>query len=149
MIIWTEHFQTGSPELDQQHRLLIDNINQLEPLLRITNPSSRDIDFAFGLVEYLEAYANLHFQCEEACMEQVRCAVRKENCEGHRKFQNFISEYKSKCEKQGYSLELLRNLHRELETWICQHIGKIDVQLKKSLAISVALPRPFDQGPRL
>src|ERR1017187_4218414 len=39
MITWTKEFETGSAKLDQQHRLLIDNINLLKEQLGHTNPT--------------------------------------------------------------------------------------------------------------
>src|ERR1017187_8832912 len=72
MILWTKQFETGSAKLDQQHRLLIDNINLLEEQLHITNPGREELEFAVHLVDYLEAYANIHFKGEEKCMESYR-----------------------------------------------------------------------------
>jgi len=62
MIHWTEKFETGSTKLDQQHRVLVDNINLLEEQLRNTNPTKEELEFTIELVDYLEAYANIHFQ---------------------------------------------------------------------------------------
>lgn len=130
MIVWNEKFETGSDKLDQQHRLLIDNINLLGELLHTTDPNPQEASFAFELVDYLEAYANIHFNCEEECMDRYQCPVREKNREEHEKFRGFIHQYKKLCDLQGYRVELLRNLHDRMESWIQEHILKMDTQLK-------------------
>ena len=130
MIIWTKEFETGSAKLDQQHRLLIDNINLLKDLLDTTDPSGQEVEFAVFLVDYLEAYANLHFKGEEQCMESYRCPVHALNQQEHQRFRGFIHDYKRLCEIEGFRVELLQNLHEVIRTWIKEHILKIDTQLK-------------------
>lgn len=133
IIIWTKDFETGSPELDQQHRLLIDNINLLAEQLHATNPTKEELAFAIHLVDYLEAYANIHFTTEERCMESHRCPVHAQNRQEHSQFRGFIRDYKRLCEIQGFNPELLRNLHHVMRSWICDHILKVDTQLKACL----------------
>jgi hemerythrin len=130
MIIWTKDFETGSEKLDQQHQLLIDNINLLEEQLHTTNPTREELAFAIQLVDYLEAYSNIHFKGEEKCMESYQCPAHAENRQEHERFRSFIRDYKRLCEIEGFKVELLRNLHGVMGTWIKDHILKIDTQLK-------------------
>jgi len=124
MIQWTKEFETGSATLDRQHRLLIDNINLLEELLHITNPTKQESEFLFQLVDYLEAYANLHFRAEE------KCSVHAVNQHAHERFREYIHNYKRLCEIEGFKVELVRNLHELMRAWIQEHILKIDTQLR-------------------
>ena len=130
MIIWTKEFETGSLKLDEQHRLLIDNINLLDEQLGTTNPTREDVAIAVGLVDYLEAYANIHFKDEEKCMESYRCPAHAKNRKQHEQFRGFIRNYKRLCEVEGFKVELLRNLHEIMQSWIQDHLLKIDTQLK-------------------
>jgi hemerythrin-like metal-binding protein len=130
MINWTTEFETGSATLDQQHRLLIENINLLEEQLHTTNPTPEQAEFRVHLLDYLEAYANIHFKCEEQCMESSRCPAHAENQREHERFRGFIHHYKRLCEIEGFRIELLRNLHEVIRTWISEHILKIDTQIK-------------------
>jgi len=130
MIFWKKEFETGSEKLDQQHRVLIDNINLLEDLLHTTNPTPKEAKFIIKLVDYLEGYANFHFQGEEQCMESYQCPAHAENQQGHERFRGIIRDYKRLCEHQGFQVELLRNLHQVMSSWITEHILKIDTKLK-------------------
>lgn len=136
MITWTEQFQTGSAALDQQHRLLIDNINLLGEQLQNPDRTKEELGFAIHLVDYLEAYANLHFKTEEKCMVSHRCPVHTQNQQEHERFREFIHAYKSRCEAEGFRVELLGNLHRAIRTWIEEHILKIDTQLRPCISPS-------------
>jgi hemerythrin len=130
MIIWTKEFETGSAKLDLQHRLLIENINLLDEMLHTTNPTKGELGFMVNLVEYLDGYATFHFKGEEQCMESYRCPAHAQNQQEHERFRGFIRDYKRLCKLQGFKLELLRNLHGVMSTWIKEHILKIDTQLK-------------------
>jgi hemerythrin-like metal-binding protein len=145
MILWTKQFETGSAKLDQQHRLLIDNINLLKEQLDHTNPTRKEAEFAIDLVDYLEAYANIHFKDEEKCMERYRCPVHAQNQQEHERFRGFVRNYKRLCEIEGFKVELLRNLHGVIRTWIEEHILKVDTQLRPCIPpsmrdVSGALP---------
>lgn len=130
MIIWTNEFETGSAKLDQQHRLLIDNINLLKDLLDTPDLGRQEAEFSVFLVDYLEAYANIHFKGEDGCMVAYRCPVHAINQQEHQRFRGFIRDYKRRCEREGFSVELLRQLHQVMRTWITEHILKVDTQLK-------------------
>ena len=130
MIDWTKAFETGSAKLDLQHRLLIDHINLLEEELKNPHVTRVEAAFANRLLGYLEAYANIHFDAEEKCMESYRCPVHAQNQQEHERFRGFIRDYKRLCEVEGFKVELLKNLHELMRTWITEHILKIDTQLK-------------------
>ena len=136
MIIWTKQFETGSVKLDLQHRLLIDNINLLGEELQNTDPTGEEAQHAARLLEYLEAYANIHFNFEERCMESYRCPAHAKNQQEHERFRGFIRDYKRLCELEGFRVELLRSLHGAIRTWIQEHILKVDTQLRPCIASS-------------
>lgn len=130
MLIWQKDFETGSVKLDKQHQVLMKNINLLEDLLNTTNPSLKDVKFMVHLVDYLEGYADFHFNSEEDCMDSHRCPVHGLNKQEHERFRGFIRDYKALCKLEGFKPELLRNLHAVMSKWITEHILKIDTQLK-------------------
>src|ERR1039458_9265786 len=92
MIIWTKEFETGFAKLDQQHRLLIENINLLNEMLHTTNPTMEELEFMVNLVDYLDGYATFHFKGEEQCMESYRCPAHAQNQQEHERFRGFRSE---------------------------------------------------------
>lgn len=130
MVLWTEQFATGSETIDQQHRMLINNINHLESMLTDTNPSREECEFLVHLVDFLESYAAMHFKFEEQCMESYRCPAYAKNKQGHEWFLKFLQEFKERCKKEGLRPDVLRNLHQTLSAWIQEHILQVDTQLR-------------------
>ena len=53
MVNWTERFATGSKVIDQQHRMLINNLNHLESMLTDTNPTREEGEFLIHLIDFL------------------------------------------------------------------------------------------------
>ena len=130
MIIWTKEFEVGSEMIDQQHRVLIEKINLLENLLHTTNFTQEQVQFALDLVDYLEAYANIHFNHEERCMEIYHCPAHARNQQEHERLREFVRDYKKRCENEGFIVEPLRDLHGFMHSWIQQHILKVDIKLR-------------------
>jgi len=133
MVYWTEQFVTGSDTIDQQHRMLINNINHLETMLTDTNPSREEGEFLVRLVDFLESYAGTHFQFEEECMERYRCPAHAKNKQDHEHFLKFFHEFKERCAKEGLRQDVLRSLHQSLSSWIQEHILQVDTQLRPCL----------------
>ena len=130
MIAWDEKFATGLESIDKQHQLLIDQINRLEELLANPKPTPAEIMFAGSLIQFLESYANTHFQFEENCMERFRCPSHAQNKDAHAEFMKFLAGFKQMFKTQGFDLEAFRDLHQTITTWITSHILRIDTQLK-------------------
>jgi hemerythrin len=133
MIQWNEQFKTGSDTIDQQHQMLIHNINHLGCLLNETNPTRETCDFLIHLVDFLESYAEKHFRFEEDCMEKHRCPAHATNKQAHLAFKAFLKQFKEDTRRKGFRLEAIRALHKTMSLWIEQHILMVDTQLKPCL----------------
>lgn len=133
MIEWTEQFRTGSDALDQQHQMLIHNINHLECLLSETNPNREAYDFLIHLINYLESYTEKHFQFEEECMERYRCPIHEKNKQAHKAFMLYFQQFKEDVRRKGIRPEALRALHQTMSRWIEEHILRVDTQIRPCL----------------
>lgn len=110
--------------------MLIANINHLEAMLTNTNPTRQEGEFLVHLVDFLQAYADAHFQLEEDCMEKHHCPACASNKLAHKQFLQFFQEFKQRSETEGFHLDLLRDLHQKLSLWIEDHILRVDTQLR-------------------
>lgn len=133
MVRWSERFATGSDEIDQQHRTLINNINHLESMLTNTNLSREEFEFLVHLVDFLESYAETHFKFEERCMLNYRCPAHARNKRAHAQFMEFLHQFKERYKQEGLRLEVLRSLHQTLGSWIEEHILQVDTQLRSCI----------------
>ena len=96
----------------------------------ITNPSRAECEFLIHLVEFLENYADTHFNEEEGCMERYRCPAHQKNKEAHEQFRTFFKEFKARYQAKGFRREILLELHKTLSQWIEEHILRVDTQLR-------------------
>ena len=135
MVTWTERFATGNAGIDLQHRMLIDNINQLEGMLVSTNPTREQIKTLIHLIDFIESYADLHFNVEEQCMERYRFPAHQKNKEAHEQFRIFLSHFKEAHRVDGFRPEVLKALHDRISAWIQEHILQIDTQLRPCIKL--------------
>jgi len=133
MIIWNERLETGSDTIDQQHLMLINNINHLECMLTETNPTREECEFLIHLINFLESYAEKHFKFEEQCMASHRCPVHAKNQEAHAQFIMFFQRFKERTRTEGFRQDVIRTMHQTISLWIEEHILKVDTQLKPCL----------------
>lgn len=133
MVIWNDQFVIGSRTIDLQHRMLINNMNHLESMLSESDLTRGEVEFLIHLVDFLESYAETHFKFEEECMEKHRCPAHAQNQQAHEQFRRFFQEFKERYRTEGLHLELLRQLHQKLNSWIQEHILAVDTQLKPCL----------------
>jgi hemerythrin len=133
MLQWTEQFETGDPDIDSQHKMLIDYINRLEEMSRTTNPDRTEAEFLLNLVDFVENYTKVHFSHEENCMARHRCPAYEKNKSAHQEFLQFFQRFKYRFENEGCRPDILKELHDTCSAWIQGHILRIDTQLKPCL----------------
>lgn len=68
IFFWTEYFETGFPEIDLQHRGLVDLINEIPGALATGLPGTPYPD---DLLSRLRDYAAYHFRMEETLWERI------------------------------------------------------------------------------
>ncbi len=134
MLLWTEQFATGAPDIDEQHRQMIRHLNKFEGLLVQTNPTTLDVAAIIGFLDFLENYVDSHFSYEEKCMESHRCPAHQKNQEAHQNFRQMFQRFKKSIHKEGFRLEMLTELNQTINVWIQDHILRVDTQLKPCLA---------------
>jgi hemerythrin len=129
MLLWSEQFATGVPTIDEQHRQLIRHVNQLEALLVNTNPSVEDVRCIADFVDFLGAYIDSHFGYEEECMARHSCPAYGKNQQAHQNFREMYEHFKVLTRKEGFRMEVLKELTGKINIWIQDHILRIDTQL--------------------
>ena len=127
MLEWKSDYETGVPAIDTQHKVLFDNINRLGKLLDGADIERAEADY---LLKFLENYADQHFKGEETCMVRYRCPAHAKNKEEHAEFLKILRIAIGHYEASTTPKDVLHRLHESMVWWICNHILKVDVQLK-------------------
>lgn len=132
MLEWKSDYETGVLAIDNQHKILFDHINRLGKLLEKPTFERTESDY---LLAFLENYVYLHFNSEETCMARFVCPAYARNKEDHALFVNILKFCRGQYAAAIKPKEVLERLHESMIWWINQHILKVDIQLKDSVAV--------------
>ncbi|MCG8527708.1 MAG: bacteriohemerythrin [Opitutales bacterium] len=126
LIQWSEKYETGVSEIDNQHKEIISQLNRLHDAI----VSGLGKDVILDILEFAGNYASKHFSYEENCMNKYKCPVAKENEEAHRAFIQRFEEIKTQLSGSDVDTKIVLDVYRELRDWIKSHILKVDTNLK-------------------
>lgn len=123
---WSDAFATGIDSIDRQHRWLFTTAADFERALDGGRGGA-----TYGvLLRMLEAYTRAHFRHEEECMEKRRCPVAARNREAHRRFRRALERFNARHRRVGFRERDARRLVRMLDSWLENHICRIDIRLR-------------------
>lgn len=126
LVIWNNSLSVGIPEIDQQHKQLIEQLNLLVDAMH-ANSGKEEIQ---KIVQFLDIYVGKHFSYEEGCMHRYKCPVASENAAAHSQFINTLKRIKTELNQKGPSLLLAIEVNEQLLDWFVNHIKKTDRELK-------------------
>jgi hemerythrin len=124
---WHPGMSTGVPELDYQHRQIIDRFNEFFACMSL-GESERRAE-AGRILDFLQFYAQWHFRREEAWMEKYRCPAAEKNRNGHAEFLKRFGALYEEWQTRGMDPALVNDTFTVLMEWIMNHIQGVDTQL--------------------
>ena len=119
---WTEGYRVNIALLDQQHRQLIETVNELDQALRTGEGKS----VVEAVLDKLVEYALVHFTAEERLMQQHDFPGLSTHQTQHEMFRQKIAIYleDQKAGKPGVPVSLLLFM----QEWMKQHLLTTDRQ---------------------
>ena len=124
---WTPALATGVPSVDEQHQRLFAMVDELEAACH----DGRGHQAIVKALDFLAGYVINHFQEEEAEFAAQRNPAAAANAKAHADLLAHYTAWRTKFDAEGGSLTLLAALVGDLRHWLVEHIGKIDVQLRR------------------
>ncbi len=116
---WSPEFETGVPEMDRQHRRLLDMANSFHTALKEGKKEKvREI-----LIDFTKALFN-HLRDEEKFMEKIGYPELENHVKLHRSLAGMIKEVRDEFERNDH-----RAFTRSLSlimSWLLTHIKKSD-----------------------
>lgn len=125
MIAWDESLLTGVPNIDAQHKELIDRFNELSDAVA----RGKGREETGRLLDFLQFYAQWHFEREEHCMDEYQCPAAAANKAAHQYFNRRFGWLYEQYQQSDVNPQTVSDTLAELETWIVNHIMKIDTRL--------------------
>ncbi len=113
---------TGLPEIDGQHKELLEKFNELSDAL--DEHAGRQT--AGAILDFLQFYSAWHFQREEDCMEQYHCPLAQANIQGHEEFLENFGRLYELYQGPGLTHATALTVYEELRDWLVNHIRRVD-----------------------
>ncbi|MCM2333768.1 MAG: bacteriohemerythrin [Anaeromyxobacteraceae bacterium] len=126
---WREEFVLGHPEVDRQHRALVDAMNRLTPLLHAGDASGVE-----GTLGFLDAYVRDHFGTEEALMGRHGYPFTAEHVREHENLVAFMQRLAGEVAAGRPRLHLVFRIQVFLLDWFANHSTGTDRHLVRWLA---------------
>lgn len=117
--IWTEHLNIGIDVIDQQHRRIVEYINQLDDA-RANGHSREEIAW---LINDLVDYTISHFGFEESLQEEANYPFITAHKKVHDLFAKRVAEFQERFNKGE---DISKALNSLLITWLFNHIKRDD-----------------------
>ena len=113
---WNENLSVGIEEIDNQHKLLIGYINELQQGLQ----NHEDRENLGKIIKKLAVYATIHFAKEEELFDRYSYYDSKKHKKAHLKFELKISEFEDHFQRQKANLSI--EIIDFLSDWLKSHI---------------------------
>ena len=134
--VWTEQLNTGIDVIDQQHRRIVEYINQLEDARASGHPRA-EVSFIIGeLVDYTMS----HFAFEESMQEEAGYPFAKSHKKVHERFAQRVTEYQTRFNNGE---DVTKGLSSLLVTWLFNHIKRDDVDYVESVQVNLQRQAEF------
>jgi len=127
MLTWDDAMSTGLPQIDAQHKEIIEKYNELSAAL--AHGSGMERVAAGELLDFLQFYSKWHFEREEQCMEEYQCPVAAANKEAHAEFIALFGSFYERWQESSMDPALVQQTYAELGRWIASHIMSVDSAL--------------------
>ena len=122
LLTWDRFIQTGLSTIDQQHRQLVDLINDLHKAMK----SGRSVTESGRILDKLITYTASHFETEEKLFQQHKYPEYKQHKEHHDKLVAQVVAFQK--EFQSGSAVLSAELMDFLKEWLVGHIKRTDMK---------------------
>jgi hemerythrin-like metal-binding protein len=119
--------EVGIPKIDEQHRELVDRINQVTSL----GMDSVSREETQKTLDFLGDYINKHFSDEELLQKQSNYPDYEYHKEQHKLYIDNFAKLKQEFVTHGSSMKFTLDLNNSIVIWIVKHIKSLDKQFGK------------------
>ena len=119
-IEWSNTLSVGIEEIDAQHKVLVDLLNQVHEAIQ----QRQGVEATNKIVEQLGEYTRIHFAVEESLMRILHYPEYERHKEEHDRLIEQLNEFRAKLEKGKGSISF--ELAHFLKVWLTRHIMEGD-----------------------
>ena len=123
-VAWSDTYSVGIKLLDDQHRGLLDFVNDL--FNHATGNTDEEHAYFQKVIQQATQYISEHFITEEECMLATNFSGYSEHKKAHDDFK--FAVVKSVNEYKAGKIQTLENFANFLKEWIASHVAIMDKQ---------------------
>jgi hemerythrin len=123
-IEWTDDLSVGVNVIDDQHKQLIQHLNNLSKAVEQHQGPSQ-IGATLG---FLIDYTDFHFSAEEKQMEESNYPGLENQKVLHAQFKKTLADLEQDLREEGATHELAGLIDTLLVNWLIKHICSVDVE---------------------
>ncbi len=127
-IQWKKEFSVGIPSIDEQHKILINYINNLNTAMAAGEANLIISDILVGLADYTKT----HFKYEESLFDEHGYPLSESHIKQHQSLLEQVSNLRIRYESD-ISGSLGLEIMQFLKSWLINHIQKSDKDYSKFL----------------
>lgn len=125
MTYWKDSLLIGVPQIDEQHRKLVNALDELtEDCAKGKWSEAIEKTLYFAI-----AYAKEHFKDEEELQAQVNYPELKAHRRMHTDFISKVSVLVHDLQRNGKDIALIGKINKMLIDWVIEHIGTEDKKI--------------------
>lgn len=126
-VVWKNEYSVGIESLDNDHRKLLNLINQLQTAVHYQTDEKAEKE----ILEEVVAYTKYHFAREEKMMEEANYRDLAAHKKTHTMMISKVDEFMQDYESRGH--EALEIVALFLKNWLVKHINGTDQEYTSAL----------------
>lgn len=123
-IVWDESLSVAIDLVDEQHKMLIEKLNDLSSAVEMTKGVSEILNTLGFLIDYTD----FHFSAEEGFMKKHDYPGYDAHLKQHEIFNTSLENLVRDFEEEGATEPLSASINTLLVNWLVNHIKVIDIQ---------------------
>ncbi len=128
-IEWDSSLSVGVDLIDEQHKMLIQRLNDLSRAIEMTQGEGSIVQ----TLDFLIEYTDFHFCAEEKCMAEHDYPGLAPQKKQHEEFKASLKDLVDDYEYEGVTRALTTSVNVFLLNWLVNHIKGVDHKLGEFL----------------
>ena len=128
-IQWDESLNVGIELINDQHKMLIQKLNDLSDAVENVQGAERIVQ----TLDFLIEYTDFHFGTEEKHMNELGYPAMNVHKAAHKDFKGTLKNLYDDFDEEGATQPIAESINTFLVNWLVKHIQGTDVEFGKFL----------------
>lgn len=121
-IEWNESLSTGIELVDEQHKMLLEKLNNISEAIE----NQQGVDVIIRTLDFMMDYTDFHFGTEENHMENNQYPRIEYHKRMHKEFVDSLKNMVTEFREDGATQRLAESVNIFLFNWLVTHIRGVD-----------------------